>query len=83
MMSKQEQAMSENVFKAIQAEMQEQEATWGTPEHHPETWVAIVCEETGEVARAALAKDIVQMKTELTQLAAACVMAINALEGQP
>ncbi len=70
----------EQIFRGIQTEVMRQKAKWGTPDHHPVTWAVIIAEETGEVARAALEKDLVQMRTELIQIAAVCVSALEAME---
>ncbi len=68
------------ILDDIEKEMARQEEKWGLPDHHPERWLAIITEEVGEVARAAIVTDFAQMQLELVQVAAVCVHAIAQLE---
>ncbi len=78
-----------NIYKAIDAERERQSEMWSKPhawgqgdasssDVEPMTKVAVLTEELGEVARAALDLDNNQLQVELVQLAA---VAIAWLEG--
>jgi len=75
------------VFQDVAAERARQDAEWGTTGHTPEVWLAILTEEVGEVAREVLglrfgeaAKCHGDLRTELVQVAAVAVSAIESLD---
>jgi len=81
----------EDALAAIRAERDRQAALWAAPHAHGQgdcssakvplmVKVAVLAEECGEVARAALDGDPSALRTELVQVAA---VALAILEGQP
>jgi NTP pyrophosphatase (non-canonical NTP hydrolase) len=79
-----------NIYKAIdterdrQSEMWSKPHSWGqgdasSPDVAPMTKVAVLTEELGEVARAALELDNNQLQVELVQLAAVAVAWLEAM----
>lgn len=78
----------ENIWAAINAERARQAAKWGGPHDHGQgdcsspgvplmVKVAVLAEECGEVARAALDGRPAQMRSELVQVAAVAVAIIE------
>ena len=62
------------VLRQIVLERKRQDAKWGGPQNEPMTWVALLTEELGEVARANLDKSpTADLETELVHLAATAV----------
>ncbi len=79
------------VFDDIAKERARQDKLWGTQNHAPIVWSAILSEETGEVAKEAMtdffggptSKEVLaRYRTELVQTAAVCVAAVEALDRQ-
>lgn len=74
----------------VAAERARQNALWGVQDHDEATWLAILTEEVGEVAKevadftaGARALNPRQYRTELVQVAAVAVAAIEALDRKP
>lgn len=67
------------VFALIEQERQRQDNKWGEQSHHPGMWMMILSEEVGEAAKAALEGNNEQWQTELIQVAAVAVAALEAL----
>lgn len=67
------------VHEQIDAERQRQESLWGEQNHNERTWLAILLEEVGEVARAINEYDEIGYETELLQVAAVCVAMLESL----
>ena len=81
----------EDALAAVSAERDRQSALWAAPHAHGQgdcssanvplmVKVAVLAEECGEVARAALDDDPQQLRIELVQV---CAVALAILEGQP
>jgi hypothetical protein len=75
------------VLKDVSDERDRQDAKWGVQDHPPYKWLAIIMEELGEAAEAALdmehpggAQHEQRYREELTHVAATAVAAIEALE---
>lgn len=66
-----------DVMHRVYAERVRQDARWGEQNHTWERWLAIIGEEFGESSKAIVERDDIAMVTELEQLAA---VTINALE---
>jgi NTP pyrophosphatase (non-canonical NTP hydrolase) len=72
----------------VWAERQQQLKQWGAcKDYHPFTWLAILTEEVGEVARAALetqfdGKDRVHIREEAIQVAAVAIAMVEALDAE-
>ncbi len=78
--------MREAILQAISAARDRQDELFPeqAPEHrvqrvHPHTMVSILVEEVGEVAKAALEADEMDLRTELVQTAAVCVKWLEVL----
>lgn len=75
-----------HIIAAIHDERERQEAKWGQQNHDDGWWTAILTEEVGEVAEAALkakwegGKTLDDVKDELIQVAAVAVSWIEAIE---
>lgn len=76
-----------NIFDEIRKERERQDEKWGVQSHQPIIWSAILQEESGEVAKAALEElfdtdnmDTSEYREELIQCAAVCVAAIQCLD---
>lgn len=80
-----------DIFREIGDERHRQEVKWGDEHAHGSgdcsspnvltmTKVAVLLEEVGEVARAALERDPVQMRHELIQVAAVAVAIIEGID---
>lgn len=60
-----------SIYKLIQIERDRQDEKWGANrQQHPMTWLTILLEEIGEVAKAILNRDWNNVKEELIQCAA-------------
>ena len=57
-------------YDLIEIERNRQDEKWGEQRHTDEKWLAIAVEELGEVAKAVLEKDDVELLPEIVQLAA-------------
>ncbi len=71
------QAMQQKIIDAILAERQRQDVLWGITDHDPERWLLFLVEELGEVSRAIQDGTFEDYCTELTQLAALCISAME------
>lgn len=77
------------IFNLIMDELVRQKELWGDNRYHPPlVWSAILCEETGEVAKAAMEiefdeEDDRNYKEELVQVAAVAVAALVSLDRAP
>jgi hypothetical protein len=69
----------EDWINMLNGERALQEKKWGEQNHHPFKWLAILHEETGEAAKAALEKDWTGYVREMVQVMA---VALAALESQ-
>ena len=61
------------IYLLIEQERKRQLHKWGKQDHPPDRWLAILHEETGEVAQAILSEEQPQVAAELIQSAAVCV----------
>jgi len=72
------------IIQKIRMERERQENKWGVQNHIPSTWVVILTEEVGEVARATLGYNTAngqeEYETELIHCAAVCVAALESLQ---
>ena len=68
------------VLDEVLGERANQTAKWGEQNHHPERWLAILMEEVGEAAEAALDDKYAHMRAELVQVAAVAVATIQSLD---
>jgi hypothetical protein len=75
------------VLKDVSDERARQDAKWGVQKHPPYKWLAIIMEELGEAAEAALdmswpggEQHEQRYRRELIQVAASAVAAVEALE---
>lgn len=73
------------VLDLIQTERTRQNLKWGVQNHNVLTWVLILAEEFGEVAKEANEihfrnKTTEEYKAEMVQVAAVCVAAIESLD---
>lgn len=66
----------------VLAERRRQDQRWGFQDHAPAGWLALMAEELGEVARAALERKPEDYPRELVQLAALAVAALECLSRQ-
>lgn len=77
------------VFNLILSELIRQKELWGEDRYHPPlVWTAILTEETGEVAKAAMEiefdmSDDINYREELVQVAAVAVAALVSLDRAP
>lgn len=73
--------MIEEIIADVIAEMNRQDAKWGDQSHHPILlWNAILGEETGEVAKAALENNLNELELELIQVAAVAIQFARAVQ---
>ena len=64
----------EEIFQKIRDERKRQNEKWGVQHHPGSAWLTILMEEVGEVAKAMLEKDDVEIvEEELIQATAVCV----------
>jgi hypothetical protein len=68
-----------NIFQNIALERRRQDAKWGVQNHDAYFWLAILGEEFGEAAKAAVEDRAVDLRTELIHVAAVAVAAIESL----
>lgn len=68
------------MIREILEERRRQDHRWGKQTHPPFLWAAILSEETGEVAKAALEDSWENYRRELVQIAAVAVAALEALD---
>lgn len=66
----------------VKTERERQDEKWGEQNHPVDTWVTIIAEELGEVARASLKGDGQGYRSELIQVAACAVAAVEAYDRQ-
>ena len=64
----------------VDHERRMQDNKWGVQNHSPERWMAILMEETGEVAKAVLENSLLEYRKELIQVAAVAVAMIECME---
>jgi len=72
---------TKNILLEVLSERERQDAKWS--DHRvldQRTWITVLVEELGEVARANLEKDPANYREELLQLAAVAVAAIESLD---
>jgi NTP pyrophosphatase (non-canonical NTP hydrolase) len=72
--------MTPEVHFAIAKEQNRQLEKWGEQYHSAEMWLAILVEETGELAQAILNTDTQQLVKELVQTAAVCATWLDRLD---
>lgn len=72
--------MSAGILANVQAERERQDVKWGEQNHHPFVWLAILQEEVGEAAKAALEGCPLDYHKEMIQVAAVAVAALECLE---
>lgn len=77
----------QSIYSAISAERDAQDAKWGNQTHSMPVWSAILTEEVGEVAEAALrvhfdgeGADLSHLREELVQVAAVAVHILEKIE---
>lgn len=78
--------------KAVVTERQRQDEKWGEQNHHPVYWVGMLTEELGEVSKESielyqhngesLAEAFGRLRSELVQLAAVALAAIECIDRQ-
>ncbi|MDC1285225.1 hypothetical protein N8Z33_00900 [Flavobacteriaceae bacterium] len=68
------------ILQEIKKERAQQDAKWGTQDHHPFKWGAILSEEVGETLSAVLEDDMVNYREELVQVAAVAVAMIESID---
>lgn len=77
--------MSGEIQHDIMMERQRQDQLWGPPRHDHYTWLAILTEEVGEVAREILSGGgvgrVIELRKELIQTAAVAIAFIEQLDG--
>ena len=68
---------------AVKEERERQDAKWGSQRDLPNpTWLAILVEEVGEVAKAILERDEEGLNKEIVQVAAVAVAMIEAIDAR-
>lgn len=72
-------AVQDIAIGAVRNERKRQDDIWGVQRHALLKWVAILTEEVGELAQAALGPDLPSAEREATQVAAVAVALIEAL----
>lgn len=85
MIARRTAALVNEPVAAILDERRRQDERWGVPNHEPFTWMAILSEEMGEAARAALhdkfgGPDAGTLRAELIQVAAVTIAWIESLD---
>ena len=68
------------ILDEISQERKNQDQKWGEQNHHPVGWLAILMEEVGEASKAALTRDFVLYRSEMIQVAAVAVAAVESLD---
>lgn len=71
-----------NVLGQIAIELERQDKKWSQQDHSRAYWLAILMEEVGEAARAAVQFQPDQYRQELIEVAAVAYAAIEALDRQ-
>ncbi len=71
-----------SIIRDIRAERKRQDNKWGAKLHPNDKWLSILVEEVGEAATAQLNNDDVNLREELTQVAAVCVKWLEMLMEQ-
>lgn len=69
-----------DVYFDLAQERDNQDAKWGIQNHGLLLWNAILGEEVGEVSRAILEKDLANYRTELVQVAAVAIAAVESFD---
>jgi NTP pyrophosphatase (non-canonical NTP hydrolase) len=69
---------TDEVLDEVAAERRRQNDKWGEQNHSPERWLTILAEEVGEAAYSYLEDDRDNYRTEMVQVAAVAVAAIEA-----
>jgi len=69
-----------NVLSEVVAERISQDIRWGEQNHNPVYWIAVVTEEIGEAAKAAVQFDWKQYRKELIHTAAVAVNAVESFD---
>lgn len=73
--------MIEEIIADVIGEMDRQDGKWGDQSRQPILlWNAILGEEAGEVAKAALENDSVELEKELIQVAAVAIQFVRAVQ---
>jgi NTP pyrophosphatase (non-canonical NTP hydrolase) len=72
-----------DILQEIVAERGRQDLKWGTQNHRPADWLAILGEEFGEVCRAVFEKDATNYREELLHVAAVAVSMMECLDRDP
>jgi NTP pyrophosphatase (non-canonical NTP hydrolase) len=67
-------------FQDTRTERTRQDAKWGAQNHQPETWLAILSEELGEMAREILLGSWDNLRSETVQVAAVAVAFVEAMD---
>lgn len=67
-------------FQRVINERLRQEKKWGHQNHDPSHWLGILGEEFGEVCKAVIEEDAVQIQKELCQVAAVAVAMVDSIE---
>ena len=64
----------EDIIEAVRIELKRQDDKWGSQRNlEDRTWIAILVEEVGEIAKASLDHDRINLHTEVIQVIAVCV----------
>lgn len=72
------------IAEAIEMERKRQNEQWGAQSHSHETWLAILLEEIGEVAKSVLQdKPMEDLQQEIIQAAAVCFVWLEQTEDAP
>ena len=69
-----------DILAQVQFERSRQDQKWGTPNHYPETWLAILMEEVGEAAQAMLERRLIDYRHEMVQVAAVALAALESYD---
>lgn len=75
-------ARTHGVLHEVVGERCRQDARWGVQNHTGQYWIAILGEEFGEVCKAILEQEVVDLRAELIQVAAVAVAAVESLDRQ-
>ena len=75
-----EKSISDSVLTRIQDERKRQDLQWGEQNHEPAWWLTILAEEFGEAAKAVLEGEYVAACSELVQVAAVAVAAVESIK---
>jgi len=72
-----------DVLGEVIDERARQDEKWGVQDHNPFVWIAIILEELGEASKAQLQFAKADYRTELIEVAASAVAAIECLDRNP